>query len=78
MVTIPVVPNTLVLVLTVGLTFNILLLAATVIGPVNPVLFPFNVNILAAPVPSFVMVPLPDNEPEIVIAPIPPNMPLTY
>ena len=73
MVTIPVVPNTLVFEDKVGLTSKRLLFAATVIGPVNPVLFPFNVNILAAPVPSFVMVPLPDNEPEIVIAPIPPN-----
>ena len=38
----------------------------------NPVLFPFKVNILEDPVPSFVMVPPPVNKPVTVTAPSPP------
>ena len=71
-VIIPVVPKTLVLVFTVGLTFKILLFAFTVIAPENKVLFPFNVNILPAPTPSFVIAPTPDSAPLISTSPSPP------
>ena len=67
-----VVPKTLVLDVAVGDTFKILLFAATLILPVNPVLFPFKVSILDDPVPSFVIVPPPNNKPVTVTPPSPP------
>jgi hypothetical protein len=66
-VTTPVVPKALAL-----LTFKRLLLVDIVIGPEKEPLFPVNVNMLEAPVPSFVIVPLPVNAPVILTSPSPP------